>query len=174
MKLFISAGHQPNSGANGFISEGVEAKWLREKITAEIKEKAPNITVGNDDDSDTLQMTIQRMRNFNPDVSLDIHFNAFQNPTANGSEIYISDEKSRELATEILDAVCKVLETKNRGVKMETSSQHSRLGMLHGANGRLMLLEVCFVTNKDDAERYMARRDALAGSLSDILIKKEK
>lgn len=172
MRLFISAGHQANTGAQGYISEGLEAIYLRDKITSYIKEKAPNIEVANDDDKDTLQMTIQGMRTFRPDVSIDIHFNAFSDATANGSEIYVGEEKSRELATELLSAVCRTLGTRNRGVKNESSSQHTRLGMLHGADGRLMLLEVCFCTHKGDSDSYLAHRDELAEKVADILIKK--
>lgn len=171
MKVFISAGHQSNTGANGFIKEGVEAIYLRDKITSIIKEKAPNLEVANDSDEDSLQQTIQGMRTFKPDVSIDVHFNSFSKETASGTEIYIGDEKSRILAEKIVSTVAETLGIKNRGVKTESSSQHSRLGMLHGVqDAKLMLLEVCFVTNKCDVCKYNLNKDILAERLADVIM----
>ena len=170
MKVWLSAGHTRNTGANGFISEGVEAIYLRDKITAYIKEKAPYIEVVNDSDKDGLQAVINNMRKYNPDIMLDIHFNASSNSTATGTECFISDEKSKVLATELVQGVCKVLGVKNRGVKAENASQHNRLGMLHGFDGVGVLLEVCFVSNEGDAKSYTAHREGLAEAVADILI----
>lgn len=171
MRIWISAGHQEQTGANGFISEGVEAIYLRDKITAYIREKAPYIEVVNDNDGDVLQTVINSMRKCNPDLMLDIHFNA-ATPTATGTEAFISDEKSRVLATELVEAVSKVLGVKNRGVKAESASQHTRLGMLHGFDGIGVLLEVCFVTNEADAKSYTTHREGVAEAVGDILIRK--
>lgn len=172
MKVFISAGHQSNTGANGFIKEGEQAIYLRDKITAYIKEKAPNLEIANDSDKDTLQQTIQGMRTFNPDIGLDIHFNAFQTESANGSEIYISDMKSSKMAEKMLSVTCDTLGTKNRGTKVENQSQHNRLGMLHCNNSDaiMMLLEVCFVTNKCDVCKYKLNKDILAERLAEVIM----
>lgn len=171
MRIWISAGHQANTGANGFISEGVEAIYLRNKITAYIREKAPNIEVVNDNDGDGLQTVINNMRKMNPDIMLDIHFNA-ATPTATGTETFISSEKSKVLATELVEAVSNTLGIKKRGVKAENASQHNRLGMLHPTDGIKVLLEVCFVSCKADAESYTAHREELAEAIGDILIRK--
>lgn len=173
MKIWISAGHQANTGANGFISEGVEAIYLRDKITAYIKEKVPYIEVENDNDGNTLQTVINNMRKVNPDLMLDIHFNA-ATPTATGTEAFISDEKSKVLATELVEVVSNTLGIKKRGVKAENASQHTRLGMLHGFDGIGVLLEVCFVTNEADAKSYTTHREELAETIADILIIKIK
>lgn len=172
MRIWISAGHQANTGANGFISEGVEAIYLREKITAYIKEKAPFIEVVNDNDGNTLQTVINSMRKYNPDIMIDLHFNASSNSTATGTECFISDEKSKVLGAELVGAVSNSLGVKNRGVKGESASQHTRLGMLHGFDGIGVLLEVCFVSNKADAESYTAHREGVAEAIADILIYK--
>lgn len=172
MKVWISAGHQANTGANGFISEGVEAIYLREKITAYIKEKAPYIEVVNDNDGDNLQAVINKMRKVNPDLMLDIHFNASSSSTATGTECFISSEKSKVLATELVEVVSNTLGIKKRGVKAENASQHNRLGMLHGFDGIGVLLEVCFVTNEADAKSYTAHREEVAVAIGDILINK--
>ena len=173
MKVWISAGHQAQTGANGFISEGVEAIYLRDKITAYIKKKAPNIEVVNDSDGDGLQTVINSMRKVNPDIMLDIHFNA-ATPSATGTEAFISDEKSRVLASELVEVVSNTLGIKKRGVKSEIASQHNRLGMLHGFDGIGVLLEVCFVTNEADAKSYTTHREEVAEVIADILIRKIK
>lgn len=173
-RIWISAGHQVNTGANGYIKEGEQAIYLRDKITAYIKEKAPNLDVANDSDKDTLQQTIQGMRTFKPDVSIDIHFNAFGKESATGSEIFVPSDATadvRELAGQIVAVVAQTLGINSRGVKIESNSQHSRLGMLHGAqDAKLMLLEVCFVTNKNDSDRYMAKRDILTEKIADVIL----
>lgn len=170
-RIWISAGHQENTGANGYIKEGVEAIYMRDGIVSHIRQKAPNLMLKTDEDRDGLESTIRRMREYKPDVSIDIHFNAFSKETATGSEIYIGDENSRELAGKIVSVVADTLGIKNRGIKTESSSQHNRLGMLHGAqDAKLMLLEVCFVTNKNDSDRYMAKRDILAEKIADVIL----
>lgn len=168
MKIWISAGHQENTGANGFISEGKEAIFLRDSIVSHIKEKQPEITLKIDDDKCTLQAVINDMRKYKPDVMLDIHFNA-STPKATGTEIFISDERSRDFANELVTAVSSILNIKNRGVKMEGQSQHSRLGMLHPTDGIKVLLEVCFVTNQNDSSIYIDKRDELSSALSEII-----
>lgn len=172
MRIWISAGHQAQTGANGFISEGVEAIYLRNKITAYIREKAPYIEVVNDSDGDGLQSVINSMRKVNPDIMLDIHFNASSSSTATGTECFISSEKSKVLGAELVGAVSNSLGVKNRGVKGESASQHTRLGMLHGFDGIGVLLEVCFVSCKADAESYTAHREELAEAIGNILIRK--
>lgn len=173
MKLFISAGHQSNTGANGYIKEGEQAIYLRDKITSILKDKiSSDIVIANDSDEDSLSQTIQGMRTYNPDISLDIHFNSFSKETASGSEIYISDMKSSKMAEKMLSVTCEVLGTKNRGVKVENQSQHNRLGMLHcnNKNAIMMLLEVCFVTNKCDVCKYNLNKDILAEKLADVIM----
>lgn len=173
-RIWISAGHQENTGANGYIKEGEQAIYLRDKITAYLKDKAPNLEVANDSDKDTLQQTIQGMRTFNPDVSIDVHFNSFSKESATGSEIYVPCDATadvRELAGKIVASTAETLGINNRGVKIESNSQHDRLGMLHGVQGgKLMLLEICFVTNKNDSDRYMANRDILAEKIADVIL----
>lgn len=172
-RIWISAGHQENTGANGYIKEGEQAIYLRDKITSILKDKiSSDIVIANDSDDDSLTQTIQGMRTYNPDISLDIHFNAFQTESASGSEIYISDMKSSKMAEKMLSVTCDTLGTKNRGVKVENQSQHNRLGMLHcnNKNAIMMLLEICFVTNKNDTDRYMVNRDILAEKIADVIL----
>lgn len=172
MRLWISAGHQENTGAVGYINEGKEAIYLRDTISAIIRKNAPEVELMNDDDRDTLQTVINKMRKFNPDIMLDLHFNA-ATPKATGTETFISSEKSRDLATILAEVTSSAIEIKSRGIKAENASQHNRLGMLHGFDGIGVLLEVCFVTNKTDTEHYLAHRDLLALRLAECLVGKK-
>ena len=49
-RIWISAGHQENTGANGYIKEGVEAIYMRDGIVSHIRQKAPNLILKTDED----------------------------------------------------------------------------------------------------------------------------
>jgi N-acetylmuramoyl-L-alanine amidase len=80
--------------------------------------------------------------------------------------------KSSKMAEKMLSVTCDILGTKNRGIKIENQSQHNRLGMLHcnNKNAIMMLLEVCFVTNKCDVCKYNLNKDILAERLADVIM----
>lgn len=116
------------------------------------------------------------------DLVLIIHFNSFPDASANGCEVFILPNKNGyyrssesyntnlKYAQEILDTVCTVGDFYKRsgGVKFRDD-----LGMLLHTNSYAVYLEVCFLTNKKDADNYKANKDKIARALAEIISNKK-
>ncbi len=170
--VFPSAGHHnsdPGAVANGY-KEADLTKELRNLISDELNKRGHKHIMDKDDE--TNRQYQGRIRPGSGSVILDIHFDAAQ-PSAGGTTVFIpTPEKAYDIsfASRILDATCEILGTKNRGVRNERHSQHKRIGILHKGAGISALVEVCFITNKEDIAKYQAHKHELAKAYAEILI----
>jgi N-acetylmuramoyl-L-alanine amidase len=92
-----------------------------------------------------------------------------------GTTVLIGDDADRldkAFAKEIVDKTAEVLKIKNRGVKLESESHRGKLGLMR-EQGTVALLEVCFITNKDDLKAFQDNKNTLAVELSKIVKKYE-
>lgn len=175
-KIYLTAGHRGGStGANyNNIKEAEETIWLRDEIARLLRRKGVSVELDNDNAS-LSEVVAQVNVGCKPtDICVDLHFNAVGNPTANGTEVYKPFNFSNteiELAEDLLYSTCMVLGTKNRGVKREGESTHSRLAMLSDVMCNSVLLEVCFISNREDANKYKEKRDELAIILAEQLLR---
>lgn len=174
MKIFLSAGHRgKGTGAVGIIDEGSETIILRDAIAAHMT--SPNVVVVRDNNAASLSSVVASInqQSTSKDISLDIHFNASSNSSANGCEVLVSQyasESTIKMAKGLLDTCVGVLGIKSRGVKKENAGQHSKLAMLSGVKPKAMLLEVCFVGNSEDVRKYRLKKDGLAKSIANYLL----
>jgi len=175
-KIFISAGHSNVSGqdrgafANG-QSEGVLASELRALIATKLS-NIYGITAIVDEDRNALSATLRAFRNLTqPDsIVVDIHFNAAA-PQATGTEVLVPSPASAfemTLAGEIAKQTSLILGIANRGVKTELQSHHGRLGWMR-LTGENILLEVCFISNASDMQRYVNNSQTLATAIAGVL-----
>ena len=171
-KVFLIAGHNGSgTGANGFIDEGKETIILRDLIAENLKEMG--IVAIKDDNLTPLTKVVQWLRNqiTKKDICIDIHFNASSNKLANGSEVFIPTKNTSdevELAHMLRGSLSKFF--KDRGVSLESKSYHGKIAMLSGFDCCNVLLEICFVSNKADADAYNSHKTELAYELAlDIL-----
>ncbi len=171
-RVFLIAGHNgPGTGANGFIDEGKETIIFRDLIAKNLYDMG--IVVAKDENLTPLKMVVQWLRSkiTKKDICIDIHFNASTNKLAHGSEVFIptintSDEV--ELANMLRESLSKFF--KDRGVSLESKSYHGKIAMLSGFDCCNVLLEICFVSNKADADSYNSHKIELAYELAlDIL-----
>lgn len=172
--LILIAGHNGNgTGASSpHLDEGVETIVLRNLICLNLTRNGFT-DYYTDDDRDNLNTVITKLKSKvkKDDILIDIHFNSAIE-TANGTEIFIPTDYSPEeksLAETLLKTACDTLGTKSRGVKVEGQSQHSKLGMLH-LPCITVLLEVCFLTNKSDINKYKENRERLAERIAGDLL----
>ena len=171
-RVFLIAGHNGSgTGANGFIDEGKETIILRDLIAENLKEMG--IVAVKDDNLTPLTKVVQWLRNqiTKKDICIDIHFNASTNTNANGTEVFIPTKNTSDevaLAGMFRESLSKVF--KDRGVSLESKSYHSKIAMLSGFDCCNILLEVCFVSNKTDADAYNSHKKELAYEIAlDIL-----
>jgi N-acetylmuramoyl-L-alanine amidase len=106
-------------------------------------------------------------------LKLDIHFNAGVE-SAQGVECF-SDPAEKALAQELAKAVADVLGSPLRGAagwKGRTESQHGAKGLawLDGLKNSV-LLETCFISNPREIQNYLAKMDAVAQAIADVLFK---
>ena len=173
-KIYLTAGHRGGtSGANyNGIKEAEETLWLRNEIARLLRRKG--VLVDTDNDTASLSQVVQSINVGckKTDICVDLHFNAVGNPTANGTECFKpfnSSDTEIELAEDLLYATCMCLGTKNRGVKREGEGTHKRLAMLSDVMCNSVLLEVCFISNREDANKYKEKRDELVIILAEQL-----
>ena len=170
-KIFLCAGHnRSDSGAiEGDLVEANLTIELRNLISAKIK----NFTVLTDDDNLNLSQTVSWIESLcKPnDIILDLHFNDSDSSKATGCETFVpmrySDDEYN-LAANLNMATSKILDIPNRGVKTEDQSPRKRLAMMR-PDGINVLLEVSFLSNESDMEKYQERKIALADSIAGVL-----
>jgi N-acetylmuramoyl-L-alanine amidase len=85
-------------------------------------------------------------------IMLSIHCNA-ANGNASGTETFYRGDKNKAKALAINNAVVDALGTKDRGVKLESASQHKRLAVM--AFQPCFLLELGFIDNPDDRAKML-------------------
>jgi N-acetylmuramoyl-L-alanine amidase len=177
--IFLSAGHGGNdSGAvgNGYTERDLAIE-LRQLIYTELC--TLGITAELDKNSNALKETIQAFKNLvSPScILIDIHWNA-AGPTATGTETFIPEnytEFELELASKLSKCISDTLEIPLRGsvkgklgVKTEAMSARKTLGFMR-LTGQNILLEIAFISNKSDMEKYQANKRVLAFKLANIL-----
>lgn len=87
---------------------------------------------------------------------LSLHCNA-ATPQATGTETYYRDGTDKTFAAKVQAAAVSALGLRNRGLKTESASQHSRLAVFD-FDGPAALLELGFIDNTND-RRLITTRD---------------
>lgn len=186
-KVFLSAGHSNKPGrdrgaqGNGYI-EGELSVEFRNILKNELINLGLTPTL--DKDNSILSESISYFKNLtNKDsIVIDIHWNA-ATPSATGVEVLIPSndtEFERVLAKEISDCISNTLSIPLRGnykgykgVRSESESHHGRLGWMR-LNGENILIEVCFISNKDDMKKYQENKYTLIRKIAKIIFDKAK
>lgn len=181
-RIYLTAGHQVINGKgtgahSDYGDEAVLALALRDEIAAELRKLGHSVLT--EAPSDTLSTVLRWLHSVvsSKDLVVDIHFNAAANPQAHGTEVIIpSNYITKEMAfgRHLADAMADALGTRLRrgkiiypGVKTEEETQHRRIGILsRPSKAANALLEVCFLTNYDDMQKYWAGRTKLVRNLT--------
>lgn len=172
-KLYLTAGHNgPGTGASGFIDEGAETIALRDDI---VKAIAGRIQVVTDRNTDKLPIVLQWLtRLVSPkDLLVELHFNASANAQGNGTETIVPEKCTsveQKIALKLNALIVDTIGTNNRGIKTESQTAHGTLGILRQPNCNNILIEVCFVSNKQDALLYRIGRDKLVQKLANAFV----
>lgn len=170
MKISIDAGHNcyPDGGAIGILDENVLTKevtaLLVSKFTAlghEIKDCTPYGQKFSSDVkeglTESLAYRVNEANNWGSDLHLCIHANCF-NRQAYGTETWITGNgKSYDYAKKIVDNICGAIGTFNRGVKQ------GGLYVTRNTSMPCVLIEMLFVDNAEDAQKYNA--EAIANAI---------
>jgi len=177
--IFNSAGHhtkgiKPDPGASAFGRKEADLAIIQRDAVNKVLAQR-NIRYISDKDDETLGDYLRRIQTGNGSVVLEYHFDAF-NGVASGATALVgndADRLDRAFAKELVDATSTILGIPNRGVKSEAESHRGRLGLMR-EQGIVSLIEICFIDNKNDIDKWLAKYNDLAIAYADILVKYEK
>ena len=116
-----------------------------------------------DDDKETLAQYLNRIKPGDGSVVIEFHFDA-ANPTATGTSAFYADganQNSISFAHDLAKDGEEILEIKNRGAHSESDSHRGRLGLVHTKAGISALVEICFISNPSDIEKFEANFEDL-------------
>lgn len=171
MKINVHAGHNPDGkiacGAVGLIKESTEARKVKDLVIKYLKQLGHTVydcTVSNGtSQNDVLKKIVAKCNVHKVDLDVSIHFNSGAkdkkgNKKTTGTEIYIYSlsNKAKSYAQRTVTAIAS-LGFKNRGVKRSLT-----LYFLRKTKSPAMLIECCFVDDKDDTTLYSADKMARA------------
>ncbi|MGC4043505.1 MAG: N-acetylmuramoyl-L-alanine amidase [Armatimonas sp.] len=154
MKLCIDPGHGNSNRKSGVYDPGAEygkdteaAIVLEWALTGKwiAKERGIPVFLTRDDDSDPTPVSTRDDRAEQAGCThfLSLHCNAASG-SAHGTETYYRDSQDKAFAQKIQQAALKALELRDRGLKTESDSQHTRLAVLD-FKGPASLLELGFI-----------------------------
>ena len=167
MVFNIHAGHNPVGkvacGAVSILNESKEDRIVKNEVIRQLQLMGHTVYDCTVDDgssaSDVLKRIVTKCNAHKADLDVSIHFNAGAGDTSGngkntGTECYIYSQGStvaKQYALNIVGAIER-LGFKNRGVKVNPS-----LYVLKNTKAQAVLIECCFVDDKDDALLYDAR-----------------
>lgn len=166
-KFVISSGHgKIVGGAVGFINERAEAVKVVDRVYAILTNsyngrgyRYHESTAQNQDQNLANIVNYHNSKDRELDVS--VHFNS-ASASATGTECLYYDAKS--LSAKMSAAMAKALDVRDRGPKERTE-----LYFLRNTIKPAILLEVCFVSNKDDVAKYKANFERLCQVIAKVI-----
>lgn len=179
-KINIHAGHNPDGkiacGAVGLIKESTEARLIVKKIKKYLKDSDVMVydcTCNNgSSQSDILQKIVKKCNAHDVDLDVSIHFNSGRNNLKGDGKIggvEVLMRSTNGIRGTAGSKICKKMEKlgfTNRGIK-ETKS----LYFLNHTKAPAILIEVCFVDDKDDVILYKKNKEEIAEAISNVLVK---
>ena len=183
-KVTVHAGHNPSGkiacGASDLLDESTEARHIAKKVIKLLKKngiKAVNCTVNNGtSQSDVLSKVCAKCNAVaDADLHISIHFNSGRNDKkgdgrTGGTEVLLTQNVADK--GDIAKRICNQIEKlgfTNRGVKVTSS-----LYFLNHTKAPAILVEVCFVDDKDDYMLYRADRIDVANAIVQAVINHNK
>lgn len=163
MIINVHAGHNPDGktacGAIGYIQESTEARKVKNEVVSQLRQLGNTVydcTCENGvSKGDVLAKIVKMCNSHKADLDVSIHFNALSglrgsDGKTTGVECYIYRESdiTKRYAQGVCEAVSRLGFT-NRGVKV-----NQNLYVLKNTYAPAMLIECCFVDDKDDVELY--------------------
>ena len=185
MKINIHAGHNPANkvacGAIGLLNESTENRNVVKELKAILEQEGHIVydcTCDNGTSvSDVINKIAAKSNSNNVDLDISIHFNSgakdkIGNSKSTGVEclIYNTSNDKETIAKRICANIAQ-LGYKNRGVKIRTD-----LSILKKTKAPCILVECCFVDDKDDVKLYNPKTmaKAIAQGILDKTIEDKK
>ena len=183
-KVTVHAGHNPSGkiacGASDLLDESTEARYITKKVIKLLRKngiRAVNCTVNNGVCQNDVLYKICNKCNAvtDADLHISIHFNSGRNDKkgdgrTGGTEVLLTGNVADkgDIAKRICNQMAKLGFT-NRGIKVT-----SGLYFLNHTKAPALLIEVCFVDDRDDYMLYSADRVDVANAIVQAVINHNK
>ena len=163
MKFNVHAGHgaqdSKSPGAVGLIKESIENRKVKDEVISLLRKEGHTVYDCTVDypssQQDALNKIIEKCNSNNVDLDISIHFNSGANDErGNGNTtgvevlVYKLGGEAEKVSKRIANQIAK-LNLKNRGVKVRNN-----LAFLKNTKATSLLIECCFVDDKDDVNAY--------------------
>ena len=163
MRINVHAGHNADGrtacGAIGFIRESTEARRVTDAVAWMLRQQGHTVYDCTVDDaagvSANLREIVAKCNARDVDLDISVHFNSgvgdlAGNGKTTGTEVYVYSPSSeaRPHAEKVCQAIAG-LGFRNRGVKYSKG-----LYVLKNTKAPAMLIECCFVDDRDDVQLY--------------------
>lgn len=160
----VHAGHCPQDqgayGAVGILQESVEDRIVKNAVIAKLEALGHTVYDCTCDENTSqngcLATIVSKCNSHNVDLDISIHLNSGRDDyegddSTGGTEVYGYDTGTEEIGSKICEAISEKLNIRNRGFKVNQG-----LYVLRSTHSPAILIECCFVDDRDDANRWNA------------------
>ena len=186
MKINIHAGHNPEGkiacGAIGILNESREARIIKDKVIQLLRAAGHDVldcTVDNGvSQSDVLRKIVEKCNSRLADLDVSIHLNSGRNDyvgdgSIGGTEVFVFNiSENNKMAIACGKAIVENIGDLGFRIRDDAIPDHiktdSQLYVLRNTKAQAVLVESCFVDDKDDADLYDA--DKMAQAIADGII----
>lgn len=169
-KYNVHAGHCPQGkgafGAVGILKESVEDRLVKDEVIRLLKAQGHTVYDCTCEENTTqqgcLSKIVAKCNKHSVDLDISIHLNSGRKDSkgdndTGGVEVYNYDSGTKAISDRICANIAKALGIRNRGTKYDKS-----LYVLANTKSKALLVECCFVDDRDDAERWDYKKCAKA------------
>lgn len=165
MVFNVHAGHNPDGkvacGAIGIIQESTEARKVKNEVISQLRQLGHTVydcTCDNGtSQANVLKKIVNACNSHEADLDVSIHLNSGAkdekgNGKTTGVEVYCYKDYASSGCVDEANRVCEAISAlgfKNRGVKYTTT-----LYVVKNTKAPAILIECCFVDDKDDVQLY--------------------
>jgi len=180
-KIAISSGHgKIVRGANGIIDEVDEARRITDNVAEILRKKGATVAVFHDNESRNANTNLAAIVNWHRqqdgEIDVLVHFNAFDNPNAHGTEVIChADGVNTALANRIAEATASAggfrLRPAQGGAALPGVALRDNLFVINQLRIKpCVLLEVCFVTSPVDVSLYAKNFNSICEAIAGALL----
>lgn len=176
MIIDIHAGHNPANkvacGASDLLNESIENRIILEKLKNILTSQGHKVYDSTCNDGYSVGDIINKIvRSVNShkdtELAVSLHFNAYkpqhhQDGHVMGCEVLHYDERTFKYGTQI----CKNLNAIGIPTHGQPNKIRRDLGFIRSTNPLAILIEICFVDDSDDYNRYKGHEDAVAQAIA--------
>lgn len=160
VRILLISGH--GAGDSGAIGNGLEEATLTRQATNILEGKlhaydckVTRYPTTRNAYADNVAGLDMKWRSY--DLVIEVHFNDEPTKTAHGTEVLFKNQKT--LATQVSAAIAAAGGFTNRGAKPRDNLKN--MNTCTAAGVPFILIETCFIGNKDDIEKYKRKTDAV-------------